>query len=137
MATKIHRKISKKSIEAYFVELDYHDELKQNLESYFKSDTSLSIFVNPGNYEEQIRQILHDKNDVNLFLYLDPYEVKHLDLEFLSSLSNNQKFRSIEFLLNFNSCGFLRVACQLLKINFPNEVNWEYLTEYDNFFDTS
>lgn len=132
----------KKSIEAYFVELDYHDELKKNLEPYFKCDPSLNIFVNPGSYEEQIRQILQDKKGMNLFLYLDPYGVKHLDLEFLGSLSSNSgnsKFCSTEFLLNFNSHGFLRVACQFLKINFPSisEVNWDYLTEYDNFFDIS
>ena len=129
---------SQKKIEAYFVELDYPDELKNNLEPYCKCDPSLKIFVNPGNYEEQILQILHGKEGMNLFLYLDPYGVKHLDLKFLGSLSSNSdnpRFRSTEFLLNFNSHGFLRVACQFLKLDFPNEVNWEYLTEYDNSFD--
>lgn len=121
----------KKSVEAYFVELDYHNELTKNLEPYYKCDPSLKIFVKPGNYEDQIRQILCGKNGINLFLYLDPYGIKHLDLKFLgllSSNSSNQKFRSTEFLLNFNSHGFLRVACQFLKIDFPNEVSWEYLT---------
>lgn len=129
---------SQKKIEAYFVELDYPDELKKNLESYCKCEPSLKIFVNPGNYEEQILKILHGKEGKNLFLYLDPYGVKHLDLKFLGSLSSNSdnpRFRSTEFLLNFNSHGFLRVACQFLKLDFPNEVNWEYLTEYDNSFD--
>ena len=127
----------KNFVTAYFIELNYPEELEKNLNPYYQIEPKLKIFVQAGNYEEQIRQILHGKKEMNLFLYLAPYGVKHLDLNFLGSLSGNHQFRSIEFLLNFNSCGFLRVACQFLKINFPDKINWSYLTEYDNFFDTS
>lgn len=109
--------------------------MKKNLEPYCRLGRNLEIFVKAGNYEEQICQILDDKKGMNIFLYLDPYGVKHLDFEFLSSLSNKQKFRSTEFLLNFNSHGFLRVACQFLKVDFRDKVNWDYFTEYDSSLD--
>ena len=90
------------------------------------------FFVKAGNYENQIQKILQGHFRPNVFLYLDPYGVKHLDFEFLSTLSS-KNFNSVELLINFNSHGFLRVACKFLKVDVPDEINWNYLEEYDNF----
>ena len=119
------------TIEAHFIELHYAKELRKNLESYYGMQ-NLDIVVDASDYEKQIQQILHRKSNANIFLYLDPYGVKHLDFNFLSSLS--KKFNSAELLINFNSHGFLRVACKFLKIDVPAEINWSYLAEYDNDF---
>ena len=128
---KSRAKCPDQTIEAHFIELHYAKELRKNLESYFEVQ-NLNIVVDASDYEKQIQQILHRKSNANVFLYLDPYGVKHLDFNFLSSLS--KKFNSAELLINFNSHGFLRVACKFFKLDVPTEINWSYFAEYDNDF---
>lgn len=118
-----------KLIEANFIESNHAEILATNLGSY-TSSSNLKISIHSGTYEKNIRKILEDKSLYNLFLYLDPYGVKHLDFGFLCSL---REFNSTELLLNFNSFGFLRVACKLLKMEFKNEIDFDYLVEYDGF----
>ena len=122
-------------IDANFIELHYPESLLENLSPYFSNKT-LKVSVQAGNYESKIHSILQDKSGYNLFLYIDPYGVKNLDFNFLCSLAG-QKFYSIEFLLNFNSHGFLRMACKFLKRDLPNELNLDGLIEYDNEFSES
>lgn len=124
-------KCPNQTIEAHFIELHYAKELSKNLESY-SGVQNLNIVVDAGDYEKQIQKILHSQSKANIFLYLDPYGVKHLDFDFFSSLS--KKFNSAELLINFNSHGFLRVACNFFKIAVPPEIKWGYLAEYDNDF---
>lgn len=118
-----------KLLEANFIESNHAEMLIANLSSYMSSN-DLKISIHSGTYEKNIRKILEGKSQYNLFLYLDPYGVKHLDFDFLCSL---REFNSTELLLNFNSFGFLRVACKLLKMEFENEVDFDYLAEYDAF----
>lgn len=126
---------SNQRVEANFIELNHSKELMKNIKGY-SGVQNLNVCVRSGNYEEEIQKILKGKSFANVFLYLDPYGVKNLDFNFLSSLSK-QRFHSIELLINFNSHGFLRVACKFLKKDIPNEIDWDYLTEYDNSFNIS
>ena len=118
-----------KLIEANFIESNHAEMLAANLSSY-TSYSNLKISIHSGTYEKNIHKILEGKSRYNLFLYLDPYGIKYLDFDFLCSL---RRFNSVELLLNFNSFGFLRVACKFLKMEFKSEVDFNYLTEYDGF----
>lgn len=117
-------------IEADFIELKYFEALQQNLAQY-SSIPNLKVAVHAGNYEEQIHKILQGKSGFNLFLYIDPFGIKELDLQFLGSLSG-KNFYTTEFLLNFNSFGFLRMACKFLKFDFPAKLASEDAAEFDS-----
>ena len=112
------------NIESYFIEADHAETLKKNLAEY------PNVQVIGGRYEKNIHSILADKRGRNIFLYIDPYGVRELDLNFLGSLAN-EKFSSIELLINFNSAGFLRMAFSALDVEFKNEADLQYLDEYD------
>ena len=114
-------------VEANFIESDHTEALAVNLAPYH-SYNDLKVSMYAGKYERRIHEILEDKSYYNLFLYIDPYGIKHLDFSFLSSLAK-QNFSSVELLLNFNSFGFFRAACSILKIKFEDKVS--YLEEYD------
>ena len=108
------------NVKAYFIESNYADDLRKNLERYPCAE------VLQGKYEDQIEEILSGKSNCNVFLYIDPYGIKSLNQKFLASLSN--RFASIEILLNFNSWGFLRFACKVLKVMINSE-NEEFFTD--------
>lgn len=112
------------NIEFYFIEANHAETLKKNLSEYPNAE------VIGGRYEDKIQSILADKRGRNVFLYIDPYGVRELDLNFLGSLSNGN-FHTIELLINFNSAGFLRMAFSALDVEFKNEADLQYLDEYD------
>lgn len=96
------------SINAYFVEYEYADELRANL-----CDDSLHVIQ--GDYRVKVKEILDNNRNKNIFLYVDPYGIKYLDFDIFATL-NVAKYNSVELLLNLNSFGFLREACRLLKV---------------------
>lgn len=55
-----------------FIDLNYADELKENLKDY------PWVTVISGKYEDNIKEILKDKRGSNVFLYIDPYGIKAL-----------------------------------------------------------
>ena len=107
-----------KDIEACFIEKKYHDDLKTNLLPYY------NYKVINGKFEDNISQIIekNQNTQVNLFLYIDPYGIISLSFEIFSELVKMEKI-STEFLMNFNSFGFLREGFRLLKYTIPNELN--------------
>ena len=115
-------------IEASFIELNHSEILATNLAPY-QSYSNLKVSIYAGKYEKHIHKILAGKSNYNIFLYIDPYGIKHIDFHFLGSLAT-QNSRSVELLLNFNSFGFFRAACSVLKIKFKDKVS--YLEEYDD-----
>lgn len=127
---KMRGRCQEQNVDAYFIELNHVEELTTNLALYTETP-NLNVVVKAGNYENQIQNILQGHFRSNVFLYLDPYGVKHLDFKFLSTLST-KNFNSVELLINFNSHGFLRSACKFLTVDVPDEINWNYLAEYDN-----
>ncbi len=99
-------------IEAYFIEKKYGYELKKNLQQY---DFATAL---EGRYEELSQGIDSVGNGRNIFMYIDPYGVKHLDYDQFLSIS--REFDSAEILLNFNSFGFFRAACRLNSIDYKD-----------------
>lgn len=114
----------------YFVELHHGDELESNIPSSHHGRYK----VVKGRYENHIRSILNRIKEsgqrVNVFLYIDPYGIKHLNTEQFDWVANN--FNSAELLINFNSFGFFRNACRVKKTEVREEEIIEGLAEYDS-----
>lgn len=109
-------------IQSIFVEKKYHAELEANLVGY------ANVKVHPGLFEDNLQTILSlDKNN-NVFLYVDPYGIKSLNLTLFDQIKNKQFF-SLEMLMNFNSTGFLREGCRLLK--YEDLIKDDEVTDYE------
>lgn len=113
-------------ISTIFIEQNYADELKNNLTDYLKAR------VVSGKYEDNIKRILSDKSGSNIFLYIDPYGIKALKYSIFDSFTQGQ-FNSIELLINMNSFGFIREACNALgtSLSLEDSTIFEDLVEYD------
>lgn len=116
--------ITQSNIQSYFIDLNYAQELTENLKGYS------GVNIVSGKYEEQIERILKSKKGCNVFLYVDPYGIKALDCSMFDSFSSHG-FRSIELLINMNSFGFIREGCRVLGVKFEDDI-LEDLVEYDS-----
>lgn len=92
-----------------FIEKKYAKELKENLNGF------VNCKVIEGTFEENFDIIL--KPNRNIFLYIDPYGIKSLDFKRFTKLKDSG-FYSYEMLMNFNSFGFLREGCRLMKYQY-------------------
>lgn len=102
------------AIQTCFIELNHADDLQKNINNVSVSYDSPVVI--PGAYEQKIESILQDKMNQNVFLYIDPYGIKALD----SNLFDRFKsfgFSTFEMLINFNSFGFFRDACSVMKVD--------------------
>lgn len=124
-------KMSHVSISANFIDLNYAEELRANLSSY------KDVKVFSGKYEDLILDILKNKCNCNIFLYIDPYGIKALNCGLFDAFAS-QGFNTIELLINLNSFGFIREACNALGAKFANNSIFDDLIEYDSSkFETS
>lgn len=114
-------------IEATFIDLNYASDLEKNL-SAFKG-----IKIVAGTYEDTIEDILKSKTGCNVFLYIDPYGIKSLDCTKFDAFANGQ-FNTIELLINMNSFGFIREACNAMGTRFKIDDSsfFNDLIEYDS-----
>lgn len=113
-------------LRTYFIERDYGQDLRKNL-----TGRSYTQIIN-GSYEQNIDSLLRTFGNDNVFLYLDPYGIKYLDMYRFFDLKNSD-FSSIECLINFNSFGFFRVACSILKVNYL-EGDSDDVYDYDLYY---
>lgn len=67
-------RIQESSIKLVFIEKKYSKELLKNTEEYRRE-------VIEGNYEDNIIEILEDKQNCNVFLYIDPFGIKSLHFD--------------------------------------------------------
>ena len=116
-------KIISPKVESNFIDLNYADDLEKNLSQY------KNVNIISGKYEENIGNILKDKNNYNVFLYVDPYGIKALDYSQFDDFA--KRFNSIELLINLNSFGFIREACHVFGEAFDDPNIFEDLIEYD------
>ena len=97
-----------------FIELNHAQELKANI----PANSPCNIRVIEGAFETNIIQLLQKVkarySSLNVFLYVDPYGIKALNMELFQSLPS--MFDSAELLINLNSFGFLREALRVRKI---------------------
>lgn len=117
-------------ISTSFIDLNYADDLRRNLQNY--ADKNLQVEVVSGRYEDHIRGILRDKKGSNVFLYIDPYGIKALQCSMFDGFANGS-FNSIELLINMNSFGFIREACNALgtTLKLDDPTIFDDLIEYD------
>lgn len=120
-ALKKSKMISPK-VESNFIDLNYADDLEKNLCQY------KNVNIISGKYEENIGNILKNKNYYNVFLYVDPYGIKALDCSQFDNFAKS--FNSIELLINMNSFGFIREACHVFGEIFDDPDIFEDLVEY-------
>lgn len=106
-----------------FIEKKYSAELKTNLSSYSNTE------VLPGTFEDNLKKILSLDRNSSIFLYVDPYGIKNLNLNNFN-LVKERHFSSFELLMNFNTAGFLREGCRLLKCSEP--LSDDELTDYES-----
>lgn len=104
-----------KQIEACFIEKKYFNDLLKNTKECKKCKA-----IN-GSFEEHIDSIIANNHNINLFLYIDPYGIKNLSFSVFKKLSNINS-ATTEFLMNFNSFGFLREGFRLLKYSIPKDL---------------
>ena len=111
-------------IDAIFIDLNYADDLRNNLKKY------PWVKIISGKYENNIANVLKGKERCNVFLYIDPYGIKALNCSIFDELSK-KNFNSIELLVNMNSFGFIREACHALGTSFNDKTIFDDLVEYD------
>lgn len=123
IATKMDGKVQ---IGATFIDLNYASDLKRNLSTY------PGVKVVTGAYENIIDELLQSKTGCNVFLYIDPYGIKALDCSKFDTFANGQ-FNSIELLINLNSFGFIREACNVMGTQFKiaDRSFFDELVEYE------
>lgn len=117
-------KMQNTNVEATFIDLNYADDLKENLKSF------PWVKIISGKYEDNIRSILKGKNGYNVFLYIDPYGIKALQCNMFDEFAKG-KFNSIELLINMNSFGFIREACHAMGTSFEDKEIFDDLVEYE------
>jgi three-Cys-motif partner protein len=113
------------NIEAIFIDLNYADDLKENLKSFSW------VQIISAKFEDNIRGILKGKIGYNVFLYIDPYGIKALNCKMFDEFSKG-KFNSIELLINMNSFGFIREACHAMGTSFNDNEIFDDLVEYES-----
>lgn len=107
------------AIKMAFIESDHANELASNIiQVDSKNDVTRVI---QGKFKETINKLLINQAGRNVFLYIDPYGIKSLDMNLLSSFSK-MGFSTFEMLINFNSFGLLRNACCALKVSWRSDM---------------
>lgn len=99
-------------IKGVFIEKKYFDDLKTNLAGHINAE------VLQGAFEDNLGNILSVDARTCVFFYIDPYGIKSLSLGNFKQIKD-KNFSSMEMLMNFNSAGFLREGCRLLKSDDP------------------
>ena len=119
----------KAKIGAAFIDLNYASDLERNLSNYD------GIKIVSGAYEDTIEDLLKTKTGYNVFLYIDPYGIKALDCTKFDNFANGQ-FNTIELLINMNTFGFIREACNAMGTKFKIDDGgfFDDLVEYDPTF---
>jgi len=105
-------------IETCFIDLNYAEELSTNISAYANSYGQPQVIS--GKYEEQIEGLLSSKRGNNVFLYIDPYGIKALDSALFDKFET-YGFASLEMLINFNSFGFFRDACRVMRVDYKGD----------------
>lgn len=115
-----------------FIESTHADDLQH----YLEQQPYKAFRVKRGKFEDHILEVLErvrrNHTDANVFLYVDPYGVKVLNAALFAQLPD--VFATAELLINFNSFGFIREGCRVLKVDFRESETdvLADLVEYDS-----
>ncbi len=105
-------------IDSCFIDLNYEKELSANIEDFSIANGRMDVIG--GKYEKEIESLLSSKRGANIFLYIDPYGIRALDLGLFDKFGT-YGFGTLEMLINFNSFGFFRDACRVMKVDYNND----------------
>lgn len=128
---RTNRKDKAGAIKTCFIDMNYGKELGSNIASIFPSYDTPAVIS--GRYEDNILKCLQNKRGYNVFLYVDPYGIKALDSSIFDAFKS-LGFNSFEMLINFNSFGFFRDACRVMRVDYHNDAalqNLDELVEYE------
>ena len=119
-------KMAYPQIRTTFIDLNYADDLRTNLQGYRSAN------IVSGKYEDHILGLLRESHNCNVFLYIDPYGIKALRCSMFDSFAS-APFNSIELLINLNSFGFIREACNAMgvQLRLDDPTLFDDLVEYD------
>ena len=115
-----------------FIELNHAKDLTATL----SEQPTGRCEVIDGKFEDNIVPLLREAKsqyrNLSVFLYVDPYGVKVLNADLFDAISN--AFKTAELLINFNSFGFIREACRVMKVIFREKEDeiFSDLEEYDS-----
>lgn len=109
-----------------FIDRYYGEELGENIASISPSYDAPEIIH--GKYEDNIIKCLQSKRGHNVFLYVDPYGIKALDMSTFDKIQTIG-FNSFEMLINFNSFGFFRDACRAMRVDYHADTALQDLDE--------
>lgn len=125
------RKDKAGAVKTCFIDMNYGNELRSNIAAISPSYDAPEVI--PGKYEDNIIECLQNKRGYNVFLYVDPYGIKALDSSFFDTF-RTLGFNTFEMLINFNSFGFFRDACRVMRVDYRNDDalrNLDELVEYE------
>lgn len=128
---KTERRDKQGAIKTCFIDLNHAGELQKNIDEACPTYDKPEIIS--GKYEEEIENCLRNKRGYNVFLYIDPYGIKELDSNLFDKFGTFG-FKTFEMLINFNSFGFFRNACRVMKVDCDKDnllFDLDELVEYD------
>lgn len=111
---------------SFFIEAYHFNDLKTNIATYKNA-----LPIN-GKFEDELLNLLENKQDENVFLYIDPYGIMNLEMGIFDQISE-MNFNSVEMLININSFGFFRVACSVLGASCEESEIEDEFEEYEPY----
>lgn len=112
------------------IELNHAEALKKNIPVEHRRRTEVigdafeKVIIN------ELNRALRTYGDLNVFLYVDPYGIKALNMSLFQQLPD--VFNSAELLINLNSFGFIREALRVRKVAL-RENEEELLADLDEY----
>ena len=112
------------------IELNHAEALKKNIPVEHKHRTEVigdafeKVIIN------ELNRALRAYGDLNVFLYVDPYGIKALNMNLFQQLPD--VFSSAELLINLNSFGFIREALRVRKVALRENED-ELLADLDEY----
>lgn len=112
------------------IELNHAEALKMNIPVEHRQRTEVIGDAFERVIIDELNCALRAYGDLNIFLYVDPYGIKALNMSLFQQLPD--VFNSAELLINLNSFGFIREALRVRKVALRENED-ELLADLDEY----